>query len=454
MTASPQRLILLEFNELCPSLIEKFIAEGILPNFARLKARSETYVTHTTEEHLEPWIQWVTLHTGVPVSVHGIMDLDEANKLRHQPFWDQLRDDPVLLVSPMNVKFAGDDRSIFLPDPWAASQAQATSKEVLPFYRFIRSAVNSHARTDKLDASSAMGAAKFLLSHGMSFDSMLGAIRQLWQEKFGAQDVKWRRATILDRLLWDVFAHFWKSPRQPRVGVFFSNATAHYQHKYWAHHDPALFSLKPSASELATYGDAIRFGYRAHDALIGKAISLAGSESSIALCTALSQQPMRDYEGRGGKAMFVPKDYQAMLPAFGVTEPFRDEALMAEESWLHFESPTACQQAIATLSAIRTDQGLPVFKFRNAASNSCIVGCAVFTSEVAPGATVVLGDGRRVPFAEHFIAIPTVTTGKHHPDGVFWLARARDQRQEAASLSTRLPLTQVRSKLEQALALG
>lgn len=449
---SKRRLILLEFNELCPSLIDKFIGEGVLPNFKKLKEASETFVTHTDEEFLEPWIQWVTLHTGVPVSEHHIMDLDEANKLNHKPFWDDVADANVLLVSPMNVKFSRADRSIFIPDPWAASQTP--SPEVKPFCKFIRSAITGHARTDKFNASDAWGAVRFLGSHGVSFDSIKGAISQLWQERVGSLDVKWRRATILDRLLWDVFAHFWKSQRNPRVGIFFSNATAHYQHKYWAHHDPSIFKLKPSQTELDTYGQAIRFGYQAHDRLIGKALALADSNTTLALCTALSQQPMRDYEDRGGKAMFIPKDYGALLPALGVTARFRVEALMAEESWLHFESEADQQAALAAMLAAKTNDGRQLLKARSRQGASCIVGCDVLSAEVNPQTRVVGVDGQSALFADLFLSMPTVTTGKHHPDGVFWIAEPNRRQATTAHVEPRLPLTQVRGRLEQALAVS
>jgi len=55
----PKPLILLEFNELSPTLMDRFIAEGKLPNFAKLRARSQVCVTETDEvvTNLEPWIQ-------------------------------------------------------------------------------------------------------------------------------------------------------------------------------------------------------------------------------------------------------------------------------------------------------------------------------------------------------------------------------------------------------------
>jgi len=68
------RVIFLEFNELCPPLIEKFIREGHLPNFKKLYDVSDTYITdaESDTEHLEPLIQWVTLQTGISHQEHGV----------------------------------------------------------------------------------------------------------------------------------------------------------------------------------------------------------------------------------------------------------------------------------------------------------------------------------------------------------------------------------------------
>jgi Type I phosphodiesterase / nucleotide pyrophosphatase len=446
-----QRLILLEFNELCPHLVDRFIDEGALPNFKRLREASETFITHTNDEVLEPWTQWVTVHTGVPFSEHGIRDLDEAEKVTHNTFWDDLADENVLLMSPMNVKFRRRNQWLFMPDPWAASQVP--SAELEPFYNFIRAAVNSHARTDRLDLKVATKAVRFLLAHGLTLNTINAAIRQLFGERFGRRDVKWRRATILDRLLWDVFAHFWRGTRQPRVGIFFSNATAHYQHKYWSHYDPSLFSLKPDAAEVETYGNVIRFGYQAHDRLIGKAMALAGEGTAIALCTALSQQPMLDYEVRGGKHMFLVKDFAALQAALGVSAPARAESLMAEESWLHFATEAEGAEGYRKFSSAKTGDGRALFKLRGFDGRSFIIGCGVFASEVDPRTTVVNAAGASMSFHEHFLQMETVTTAKHHRDGIFWLMSGRPSRHAPKSgFAGTLPLTHVRGKLEQALA--
>jgi hypothetical protein len=53
------RIILLEFNELCPSLIHRFMSAGQLPAFQRLHGESAVYTTRAEERapYLDPWIQ-------------------------------------------------------------------------------------------------------------------------------------------------------------------------------------------------------------------------------------------------------------------------------------------------------------------------------------------------------------------------------------------------------------
>lgn len=441
---SKRRLILLELNELCPQLLDTFIAQGHLPNFERLRGVSRKFITHTTEELLEPWVQWVTVHTGVPLSEHGIIDLDQADNLRHSAFWETL--DPVLLLSPMNVKFAQGGPSVFLPDPWAASQTPSSTLQ--PLYKFIRAAVNGHARDEKLDARDVLSAVRFLVGHGLAFDSCAAIAKQLMNERISTSDVKWRRATILDRLLWDVFEHFWTGPLAPRVGVFFSNATAHYQHKYWSHHDPEGFAVKPSQRESRAYRDAILFGYQAQDRLINKALALAGEDTAIAMCTALSQQPMHDYEGRGGKAMFIAKDYRKLLSLLGAPVA-SDEPLMAEESRLHFDTDALARQAFARVNAAQTAAGAGVFKTRGLSGRSFIVGCALFASEVRDDTLIARSNGAPVPFFDYFVRMKTTTSAKHHPDGLLWVTDPAEQAHPGGV--EHLPLTMVRTKLEQAM---
>ena len=99
----------------------------------------------------------------------------------------------------------------------------------------------------------------------------------------------WKRVSLLDRLQYDLFACYYRR-LQPDFATFFSNSTAHLQHSYWRHMDPAPFALKPSAAETEQYGDAVLYGYEAMDRLIGRFLRLIDDETVVILSSALSQQ--------------------------------------------------------------------------------------------------------------------------------------------------------------------
>ncbi|MFM9068742.1 MAG: hypothetical protein ACKOUR_15640, partial [Planctomycetota bacterium] len=75
-----KKLISLEFNELCPNLLSQFIQRGELPNFARMQSESEVLVTDAEErgEMLNPWVQWVTVHTGLSLQEHQVTTLSQG----------------------------------------------------------------------------------------------------------------------------------------------------------------------------------------------------------------------------------------------------------------------------------------------------------------------------------------------------------------------------------------
>jgi hypothetical protein len=152
--------------------------------------------------------------------------------------------------------------------------------------------------------------------------------------------------------------------------------------------------------------------------------------------------------------MFLVKDFAALLAALGIRGAARAEALMAEESWLHFADEAEGADAYRKISAARTGDGRALFKLRGFDGKSFVVGCGVFASEVDAHTTINDGAGTCVPFNEHFLQMETVTTAKHHPDGLFWLmsGHASDRERGTGFTQQALPLTHVRDKLEQALA--
>ena len=137
--ADARRVLLLEFNELTPSLVDRFISEGALPNFERLRDQSQRYLTMASEQppYLEPWIQWVTVHTGLDYKEHGVFRLDEGHTLDVKRLWDVVSDAgrASWVCGSMNVRYGPNFNGCVLPDPWC-THVPAQPAEIRGFFRY------------------------------------------------------------------------------------------------------------------------------------------------------------------------------------------------------------------------------------------------------------------------------------------------------------------------------
>ena len=122
-----QNVILLEFNELSPTLMNRFINQGHLPNFKRFSEESAVYLTEAEERapYLDPWIQWITVHTGLNFREHGIERLNEGHTVTEKRVWDYVTESgqPVWICGSMNVGYRPGIRGAVMPDPWTTHVA-------------------------------------------------------------------------------------------------------------------------------------------------------------------------------------------------------------------------------------------------------------------------------------------------------------------------------------------
>jgi hypothetical protein len=356
------QVIILEFNELVPHLVDGFIAAGDLPNFARLRDRSLVAVTDAEESAptLEPWIQWVTVHTGLPYGQHRVFHLNDGPKLEVPRIWDlaSRAGRGVWICGSMNAATQTDFTGLVLPDPWATMIAPQPEGLFEPYLKLVRAFVQEYSTgSPKLHLRHMLAFARFMAMNGLSTRTIRDTIAQLATERFDGS--QWKRAAILDRLQWDVFRAFWRRKR-PALATFFLNSTAHYQHYFWRNMDPAAFAMKSDAATQARYADAIRFGYQCMDRILGECLDLAGNDVAIVLCTALSQQPMHDFDAVGGKQIFKPHDAKRLVAYAGVTENYAYDPVMAEQFFLTFDSPDAAARAAKLLSSLSVEGAGPL----------------------------------------------------------------------------------------------
>ncbi len=411
------RMLILEFNELAPRLLARFMEAGDLPNFSRLYAQAEVYTTSTDDEHLEPWVQWITFHCGVGENLHGVRELDQGHTARYPAIWDVAaqRGRSSVVFGAMNAAPARSEAVLQIPDPW--STHVPVPPEFQPYQEFIRSQVLGH--TGRAGARRELAAfLKFMASHGLSPQTVRRLLRQLLAERTARRDVRWRRAARLDDLQWDVFRHLWHA-RRPDLAVFFSNSTAFLQHRYWRHMEPEAYEVKPTAESVATYGTAIRYGYQSMDRLVGEALAMAGEETAVVLATALSQQPNLRYEKIGGKFVYRPRDFRSLLDFLEIPKEASVEPVMTHQAWLTCRDEAQARACAGALLELEMN-GEPIMS-ASLVENRVYFDCRLI-SEI-PAGSVVRFRGKAVPFAGYFAFLGEVVNARHHRDGALWLRR-------------------------------
>lgn len=409
-----KRLFLIEFNELCPALLRQFMDQGLLPNFRSFFDSSTVCTTDAGEEppNLEPWIQWPTVHTGVPFSEHGIFHLGDGKRLRQKGVAEVLSDAgvPVGICGSMNLNY-GRLNGYVLPDPWDKN-GTAHPDWLEPFYRVISRQVRESSRDGAGSRSELLQLGWFLLRNGLSTDTARTVVGQLWQE-WRDPGVRWRRACLLDRLLYDVFRSL-NRRCAVRFGTFFCNSTAHFQHYYWRNMDPDRFTVAPLAADHPSLRDAIPHGYQMMDQLLGRLLR-DYADDLLVLCTGLSQQPWTDTT----KCTFRPHRFEALLEFAGVpAEGCQLQPVMAEQFHVVCRDEAAAERVERGLGELTVDDEPLMTVERNGVS--VFAGCRL-NETTALDRTVRRGsDGACRPFGDLFYLIHTMRSGRHHPDGVLW----------------------------------
>ena len=415
----PRRTFLLEFNELCPGLLADFMAQGKLPNFRRLYDSSAIYTTDADElaPHLEPWIQWATVHSGLTFTEHGAFHLGDGRKMEAKCVAELLSDAGIRVgvFGSMNTNYTSLN-GYYVPDPWDVNGVpQPTWLE--PFYRTVARQVQNSSNGGGIPKRDLLSFGTFIARHGLRPSTARSVVTQLLQEKLQG-GVSWRRASLLEQLQYDLFRYLDRR-FEPQFATFFCNSTAHYQHYYWRNMHPDIFDIPPDAEDHPSLRSAIEYGYVQMDRLIGQFLR-DFPDVVLILCTALSQQPWTETT----KCTFKPKDFTGFLrfaeiPAEHVTV----RPVMAEEFSVEFRTAEESSSAHRKLSELSLD-GQPLMRAELKGA-SIFAACRINDARQKLGIIRRERDGVERPFADLFYMVHSVRSGRHHPAGVLWIRNGR-----------------------------
>lgn len=398
-------LLFLELNEVNFELLRAYAQHGSLPTFHKL-LESHGYARTSSEdryEEIEPWIQWVTAHTGKTLAEHRVFRLGDIVQHEIPQVWEELeqRGFVVGAISPMNAKNRLRNAAFFVPDPWTATPITAPPT-LRKLYESITQAVQGNAQS-KVSVKSLIG-----LLHG----SLVYANTHNWSRyirfALGSRGHPWRRALFLDLLLADVFLKEMDRTR-PDFASLFLNAAAHIQHHY-------LFSSRFYEGDSRNPEWYVRAGvdpvlevYKLYDTIIAQTMR-ALPNARIMIGTGLHQNPHAELT-----FYWRLKDHAAFLTQIGV--PFsRVEPLMSRDFLVSCDTTEEAETAQSVLEDVRASNGSCLFEVDNRGRDLFVM--LIYSHDIKRQESFNVG-GRTVGSLRAHVTFVAIKNGEHDGVGYF-----------------------------------
>jgi hypothetical protein len=394
-------VLIIELNEFNAELLYKIAHRKKYRNIlALLELKHVKTITKDrySSGFLEPWVQWVSVHTGQPSHIHKIKHLGDVPSLGEKQIWEKWSDDGLksIVWGVMNGSRGQAPRcEVFVPDPWTFSEGTTPNRleALIELPRYL-------AR-NYLDISKArvvFGGINLLLALAnltKVVDLLIGCgILARCLRLFGMRNITF----ILFFEFLSAMSFFRVvQKREPDVAIVFLNSIAHAQHHYWKNQDGVDCREIEMAVEVV-------------DRIVGRFLSTDRKPSCFSelhLMNALSQRCTINDDPW---ILYRPKNHALLMECLcsGVS---RVEPLMTYDAHVFFDTTENAETGYVVLkNAMVNDQ--QIFHVEKDQSNSRKLFYRVEMTDPVDSDTRFSAAEFDGVFLEHFTAI-VQRTGKH-----------------------------------------
>lgn len=421
-----KKTILIGLNELNFEYIEYYVAQGKLPVFKELLQRYGYKETTSEAEYslLEPWIQWVTLHTGKTYAEHDVFRLgDIVGRNDLDQLWElaEAKGLSVGAISPFNAENRLKNPTFFVPDPW--TQTSAFGEEfVVEVSSAVAQAVNDNAKGGLTKKSILAILKTFLKVVPVRLYSEYLMLSAEIKNKVGI------KAVILDKLLGDLFIQQWKK-HTPDFSSLFLNTGAHFQHHYMFNALPYQGKFENPQWYCPKDQDPLFLILKEYDKFLGRLIKL---DTRIVIATGLHQKPHEELT-----FYWRLKDHVGFLNEIGLSSHINVTPRMSRDFLIEFSQISDALDAEKVLISFRAlSDDLIMFTVDNR-------GKSLFVELTYPN-NIVDGFGikghKLINNFEKYVAFVAIKNGEH--DGIgYYLDTAEN------NLPNKFPLAEVHNHL-------
>ena len=399
-------LVLLALNEINFDIIRNYLHDHNLPSFKKL---FDMGLIETTSEEkyelLEPWIQWVSVHTGMRANEHGIYRLGDVvySKKVSQVFEEvESAGYSVGAISPMNAVNKLLKPAYFIPDPWTKTPSDGS------FWSESLSATVSQAVNDNASQKISFKSYVYLLLGILRFARVKNYLVYL-KLAITSRGRSWRKALFLDLFLHDVHLSFLHKSKC-QFSTLFLNAGAHIQHHFFFNARHGRIGLNKNPKWYLAEGlDPFAEMLSVYDRIISDYLSLESHAFMIA--TGLSQVPYDRI-----KYYYRLKSHAAFLAIMGI-DCLDAHPRMTRDFLVTFNDASAAILAQKKLEQIVAKaDGQRIFGEIDNRGKSLFVTLS-YPNEIADGFKVISED-EEFDLSQH-VSFVAIKNGMHSPKGFF-----------------------------------
>ena len=409
-------VLMLELNEVNFDHVQEYIKLGKLPHLAEL-LDNHALIETTSEkkyEELEPWIQWVTAHTGLPLAEHGVFRLGDIVDRDLPQIWEVLeaRGLKVGAISPMNAKNRCENAAFFIPDPWTSTTVTGSAL-MKRLNDAVSQTVNDNAKgriTLRSVLTLIVGLATY--ARPANYAIYLKIVGLILRKR------SWASSLLLDQLLADLFVREVRR-KKPNFATLFLNAGAHIQHHYMFNAEVYNGPFSNPAWYVDAEADPVLDVYALYDRVVGQVRSLFPT-ARLMLATGLHQDPHKDLT-----FYWRLKNHAEFLAQANVKFD-RVEPRMSRDFVVFCSNSKAAGAAENELKQIRSSNGVELFDVDNRGDSLFVM--LTWAHDITKDFEYIVGNEAKRNFRDH-VAFVAIKNGAHN--GVGYLIDTGEDSPEA-----------------------
>jgi len=398
------KTLLLELNEFNEDLLRKAANSLSLKNIQKLLNfhKSQTWTNDIYDSgFLEPWVQWVNVHTGLSSSEHQVKHLGDSPKADDQQLWEKLSDKNISsgIWGAMNSKRSkAENCHFFFPDPWTTAE-NAYPNELNSILQPLRYVSKNYTRFSKQVLASSIKDL-FKIAKKNQLVSLLSKETLLLIKN----SVKYRFKpfvfiSFLDYVSSSFFLEYLKR-YEPTFSLLFLNSIAHLQHHQWHHLDKISPGLK--------------HGFRKIDKVLDKIFNQLNKDDVLIVTNALSQKNTNDEKPW---VLYRQIDQRKFLEAAGIHDVEIDSH-MTHDAHLFFPSSQVAEQSLKILQSVRVKDS-PFFHIESYPDDPLKLFYKIQFTDPVDSNTFFTISNKQYRFFDFFKAI-VKRTGRHIQSGTLF----------------------------------